>query len=113
MATAVFIHDGDAIDYTPAADMASGDVLVQGELVAVAKRPIPAGTPGALSVTGVFDFPKAIGAGTAIAVGVDVYWDPAVRLATADPAGGANKRIGRSVAAANDNAPTVRVRLSQ
>jgi predicted RecA/RadA family phage recombinase len=109
----VFIHDGDAIDYTPAVDIAAGDVLVLGELVAVAKRPIPAGTPGSLSVTGVFDFPKASGEGTAIPAGVDVYWDAASKHATTDAGGGTNKRIGRSIAAAGDNAPTMRVRLSQ
>ena len=112
---ATFVHDGDAIDYTPApgSDVASGDVVVLNELVAVAKRSIPAGTRGALAVKGVFDFPKATGEGTAIDVGVDLYWDAAGMLATIDPADGANKRIGRSVAAASDDEATVRVRLSQ
>jgi predicted RecA/RadA family phage recombinase len=33
MAQAQFIHDGDAIDYTPGADVAAGDVVVLSDLV--------------------------------------------------------------------------------
>lgn len=66
MATAVFQHGGNAIDHTPTADVAAGDVVVQGDLIGVAKTPIPANTLGALAVVGVFDFPKANGVGTAI-----------------------------------------------
>ena len=76
MPTAVFVSEGNAIDYTPTADVAAGDVVVQGELVGIAKTPIAANTPGALTVTGVFDLPKATGAGTAIPVGSEAYWTP-------------------------------------
>jgi predicted RecA/RadA family phage recombinase len=69
MTQAVFVHDGCSIDYTPAADVAAGDVVVQGNLVGVARQPIKANQPGALAVEGVFDFAKATGAGTALAVG--------------------------------------------
>jgi CHAT domain-containing protein len=58
MAQAVFIHEGCSIDYTPAADVAAGDVVVQGDLVGVTKQPIPANQLGALVVEGVFDFAK-------------------------------------------------------
>ncbi len=111
--TATYIHEGNSIDYTPAADVSAGDVIVQGELVGVAKLNIKAGTLGALAVVGVFDFPKATGASTAIAEGIDVYWDDTANEATADSATGANKRVGRSVAAAGDSDTTVRVRMSQ
>ena len=111
--TATYIHEGNSIDFTPAADTAAGEVVVQGELVGVAKLDIKANTLGALAVTGVFDFPKATGASTAIAEGIDVYWDDTANQATADSATGANKRIGRSVASAGDNDATVRVRMSQ
>jgi len=33
--TARFIHDGDAIDYTPGSDVSAGDVVVQEDLIAV------------------------------------------------------------------------------
>ena len=112
--SATYIHEGNSIDYTPGADVSAGDVVVQNELVGVAKRDIPANTKGALSVAGVFDFPKATGVSTAIDAGLDVYWNAAAGEATTDPGSGSvNKKIGRSVADAGDNDATVRVRLSQ
>lgn len=108
-----FIHDGRSIDYTPSAIVVAGDVVVQGDLVGVAKLDIPAGRQGALAVTGVFDFPKATGAGTAIAAGASVYWDAVEKVAKTDSETGANKLIGKTVAAAGDDDATVRVRLSQ
>ena len=113
MAQAVFAHEGAAIDYTPGADVTAGDVIVQGDLVGVARLDIKAGVLGALAVTGVFDFPKATGASTAIAAGVDVYWDVADAEAKTDSETGANKLIGKTVAAAGDNDAEVRVRMSQ
>lgn len=113
MPTAIFIHDGNSIDYTPASDVASGAVVVQGDLVGVAKRPIPANTLGALCVAGVFDFPKASGVGSGIAVGVNAYWDASNGVATTDADGGANKHLGKTVLAASDDDATVRVRLNQ
>ncbi len=114
MATATYIHEGSAIDFTPAADVSAGDVIVQSDLVGVAKHDIPANTLGALSVAGVFDFPKATGGGTAIDVGLDVYWDAAAEEATTDPGSGSvNKSIGRSIADAGDNDATVRARMDQ
>ncbi len=113
MATGQFIHDGNSIDYTPTADVAAGDVVVQGELVGIAKLDIAADALGALAVTGVFDLPKATGAGTAIAAGANVYWDVADGEAKEDAEAGANKLIGKTVATAGDDDATVRVRLSQ
>jgi len=113
MATATFIHDGKAIDYTPTADVAAGDVVVQQDLVGIAKLDIAADTLGALAVAGVFDLPKATGAGTAIAAGANVYWDVADAEAKEDAEAGANKQIGKTVTAAGDDDTTARVRLSQ
>jgi len=110
---ATFVHDGNSIDYTPVAAVAAGDVVVQGELVGVAKVDIPANALGALAVTGVFDFPKATGVGTAITVGVNVYWDEANTVATTNDGTGANKLLGKVVKAAGDNDATVRARMSQ
>lgn len=113
MPATIFSHDGDAIDYTPGADVAAGDVVVQGELVGVAKRPIAANALGTLYVLGVFDFPKATGAATAIAAGAVVYWDAVAKVATVNAAAGVNKLIGKTVAAAADADSAVRVRMSQ
>ncbi len=112
MATANFIHDGKAIDHTPGADVSAGDVVVQGELVGVAKLDITANTLGSLAVTGVFDLPKASGDG-GIAVGAEVFWDIAETVAKTDDETGANKKLGKAVTAAADTDTTVRIRLSQ
>jgi predicted RecA/RadA family phage recombinase len=113
MPTATYIQEGDALNYTPGSDVSAGDVVVQNELVGVAKRDIPANTQGSISVAGVFDFPKATGASTAIAEGLDVYWDAGALEATTDSATGTNKFIGRSIAAASDSDATVRIRMNQ
>jgi len=111
MATAQFIHDGKSIDYTPGADVAAGDVVVQNDLLGVAKLDIAANTLGALAVTGVFDVPKATGAGTAIGAGAKVYWNATAKQATTTATG--NKYLGKTVKAAVDADATVRVRLKQ
>ena len=112
MATATFIHDGNSIDYTPGADVSAGDVVVQSDLVGIAKLDIVSGALGALAVTGVFDLPKASGDG-GIAAGAEVYWDEAEQVAKTDAEAGANKKLGKTVVAAADTDTTVRVRLSQ
>ena len=83
---ATFKHNGDAIDYTPSADVAAGDVVVQGELVGVAKLDIAANVLGSLAVKGVFDFPKASGDG-GITAGAECYWDATNKVATDDARG--------------------------
>jgi len=113
MATAVFRHQGAAIDHIPASDVSAGDVIVQGELVGVARLDIKAGALGALAVEGVFAFPKATGSGEALLTGTDVFWNESVEQATDDSASGANKKIGRVVADSADADATVRVRMSQ
>ncbi len=113
MATATFVHDGKAIDYTPGADVSAGDVVVQNDLVGIAKLDIAADTLGALAVTGVFDVPKTAGVGEAIAAGAKVYWDVADGVAKEDAEAGANKYLGKTVADAGDDDTTVCVRLEQ
>ena len=109
--TATFVEEGNAIDYTPGADVAAGDVVVQGDLVGVAKSPIAANTPGSLAVVGVFDFPKATGTGSGIAAGTKAYWDATNKVATATV--GSNKFLGKTTKAAADADTTVSVRMSQ
>jgi predicted RecA/RadA family phage recombinase len=113
MATTRFIHDGNSIDYTPGANVSAGDVVVQNDLVGIAKLDIAANVLGALAVTGVFDFPKATGSGTAITAGANCYWDVAEGVAKTDAESGANKLIGKCIKAAGDDDATVRVRMSQ
>jgi len=111
MATATFVHDGKSIDYTPALAVDAGDVIVQGDLVGVAKLDIAANALGALAVSGVFDFPKSTGSSSAITAGAKCYWDADNEVATTTA--GSNKLIGKAVAAADDDDATVRIRMSQ
>lgn len=109
--TAMFVQEGAAVDYTPSAAVAAGDVVVQGDLVGVAKRAIAANALGSLSLTGVFDLPKAAGTSTAITAGTTAYWDATNSQVTATSSG--NKLLGKTIRAAADADTTVRVRLSQ
>jgi predicted RecA/RadA family phage recombinase len=111
MAQATFVNEGRAIDYTPSADVAVGAVVVQGELVGIAKQAIAANALGALALTGIFDIAKATGAGSAITVGANVYWDATNKVATTTST--SNKLIGKVVKAAADGDATVRVRMAQ
>ena len=126
--TVKFIHRGDAIDYTPSSDVSAGDVVVQEDLVGVAKLDIKANALGALAVSGVFDFPKATGTNTGLAAGAKVYWDTAGKVVvdadgsatatgTGTPEDAGNEEIfpylGKTVTVAADDDETVRVRMSQ
>jgi predicted RecA/RadA family phage recombinase len=111
MATAIYVQDDDYVDYTPTADVAAGDVIVQQDLVGVARKPIPANTLGALAVEGVFSFPKATAAGSGMSAGTRVYWDATNVVVTATA--GTNKLLGKTTADCADADTTVRVRLLQ
>jgi predicted RecA/RadA family phage recombinase len=108
---ATFVHDGKYVDHTPQSAVAAGQVVVQADLVGVAVRDIPANTLGALATEGVFSFPKATGASTAIAAGTSLYWASGTSTATATASG--NKLIGKAVKAAADADATVLVKLFQ
>ena len=109
MPQATFIQEGKYIDHTPVAALASGDVVVQGDLVGVTLRPIAAGELGSLAVDGVFDFTK--NTGVAYTVGTILYWDDTNNVVTTTSAG--NKQIGKVVRAAGTTDTLARVRLSQ
>ena len=112
MAQATFVQDGAAIDYTPGADVAAGDVVVQSELVGVAKREIKASTLGSLAVEGVFDFAKEAGGGVTFSTGDLAYWDDTNNVAVTTDGGGTNKLLGKVVLAAADGDASVRVKLT-
>lgn len=109
MPQATFVHDGRSIDYTPVAAIASGEVVVQGDLIGVTKRPLAAGELGTLAVDGVYDFAKLTN--VAFTVGTILFWDDTNNVVTTTASG--NKQIGKVVRAAALTDPTVRVRLSQ
>ncbi|MCX5683730.1 MAG: DUF2190 family protein [Planctomycetota bacterium] len=69
---AKFVQAGESIDYTPVSAVVAGQVVVQGSMIGVAKRPIAAGVLGALAVRGLFDVVKA---NEQQALGAALYWD--------------------------------------
>lgn len=110
MPTASFIHDGNAIDYTPTVDTPAGTVVVQGYLIGITKREIAANEKGALALTGVFEVPvEELASWT---VGTKAYWDPGDEWAATDSQSGTLKYMGKAVhVPASGN--TIRVRLEQ
>jgi len=114
---AKYVAKAASIDHTPSSAVAAGDVVVQGQIVAIAKTPIAANALGALATRGVFDVVKAAGAITA---GARLYWD-----ADGDPVGGtagtgaatttatSNQYFGAAIAAAASDDETVRMMLIQ
>lgn len=95
MAATLFVHDNAAVDYTPAVAVTGGDVIVQQDLVGVARADIAANRMGSLAIEGVFAFPKTTGAWV---VGDNIYWDAANVVATRTAVG--NRHLGICVKAA-------------
>lgn len=103
--------EGQRIDYTPSIAVAAGDVVVIGDIVAVATEPIAANALGAVDVEGVFTFPKATTSASAITAGAKLYWDASGDVATTTA--GSNKTAGYAIADAGATAATVDVKLSR
>jgi len=102
-----FVQDGKAVDYRPVAAVAAGDVIVQGNLVGIARLDIAAETLGSLAVTGIYEIAKATGA---ISIGAVLYWDATNKKVTATAAG--NTYFGKAVTAAESADATVCVLLN-
>lgn len=105
------VAKGDSIDYTPAAAVAAGAIVLLGWLVGVATSAIAASVQGALAVSGIFEFAKDDTSGPVIAVGDPVFWDATNSVAT-----NVQTRnlpyLGTCVAAAGASDAVVRVRLN-
>lgn len=107
---AVFLQDGRSIDYTPASDVAAGDVIVLGgNLIGIATRPIPASTTGALATQGIFRITKL--STDNVAAGDILYWDSTNRRVTKTSTG--NTRIGLAVAASPSGQATADVWINR
>lgn len=98
------------VDHTPAGAIAAGEVVVLTNTVRIAHLPIAAGELGALAARGgVYEVPKAAGGSTAIADGVDVYWNDAANVITATAS--THKKIGVTVGASLDADTSQRIEL--
>ena len=93
------IRNGATIEYTPAAEVKGGDLVVFPAMVAVAITDIPADGLGSLAAEGVFELPKD---GTALAQGQAAYATSAgVITATASGNTLAGKVWGEAAGAAS------------
>lgn len=114
---AIFVQEGNSIDYTPGSDVAAGQVVVPAGsgLVGIAKQPIASGVLGALAVEGIFD---VVQGAVTFAIGQAAYWK-----ADGDPVGGTpgtgcavesatgNTFMGYAIKATEATDSTVRIAL--
>lgn len=68
-----YVANGETIDYTAGADIASGDLVLAGELVGVAVDAIASGKIGVVRIVGVVSVPKQ--AALAVTQGDLLYCD--------------------------------------
>ena len=108
---ATYIQFGDSIDFTPVADVSVGSVVVLGDLVGIARTELKADVLGSLAVKGIFDIAKDGELAVVFAVGDLAYWDDTNKLAVTTDNAGANKLLGKVVAAAANTDVVVRVRI--
>lgn len=104
-----YVQRGESIDYTPATDVAAGDIVKLGKLVGVAKLDIKTGELGALALCGVYEL---VNNGIAIDIGDEVSVDPATGKTVAAGTAGAVK-FGCAISAAAAGDATVNVKLVQ
>ena len=105
---AKFFQDGKVIGITAgSAAINAGDLVISGSLVGVAKHDIPANTPGAIALEGVYDIVKA--SADDLAFGADVYWNAESGYACASASG--LPKIGTAVEAAGSGAESVKVKI--
>jgi predicted RecA/RadA family phage recombinase len=107
------VQEGKYINYTPTFDVAAGRVVVIGNFVGIAPRPIAANAEGVVQVEGVVALPKpSAGAGAeTIAAGALVYFATgASGVATTAVTG---VKAGYAVAQAVTGSATVDVKLDQ
>jgi predicted RecA/RadA family phage recombinase len=105
MPNVTFLRDGRTINYTPAAAIADGAVVIVGDIIAYTKMPIAAGQLGALHTEGQVKVIKSGSSGPVFALGDPVFWDATNSLAT-DTAG---VYIGTAVDAAGASQAWVEV----
>ncbi len=104
-------QNGDYIEITAGATIASGDLVQFGSLHGVAVADTANGAQGIIALEGVFTLPKLTGAsGDACTAGGPVYFSSG--SVSGSDSSGTRKLVGHSLAVANQAATTVVVRLA-
>ena len=105
-----FVQSGDYLEITAGATIASGDLVQFGSLHGVAVTDIANGAKGNICLEGAFTVPKlTAAAGDACTAGGPVYFSSGSVSGT--DSSGTRKLVGHSLAAANQAATSVVVRL--
>ena len=103
-----YIAKGQHFDYTASAAVASGDVVLMGDMVGVSLRALAAGETGPVRTDGVFSVPKL--STDVMAQGAQVYWDNTGKRMTLTAT--SNAKGGKAYAAAGAGAATLLVKLN-
>ncbi|AMY70911.1 DUF2190 family protein [Frigidibacter mobilis] len=103
-----YIQPGTNLTFSAPAAVASGGVVIAGEIKGIAAGDAAIGEDVDVVTVGVFGLPKV--AADAFAVGAVVYWDSTAGLATSTATD--NTKLGVAVAVAAASTATVEVRLS-
>lgn len=102
-----FLQPGVNLTLPAPVAVASGDVVIVGEIHGVAAGDAAEGDPCDVVTVGVFTLPKV--AANAFGIGDKVYWDGTNKLATSTASG--NTRLGTAVEVAATTTATVAVKL--
>lgn len=102
-----FVQRGETITIPAPGAVASGDVVIVGEIHGIAAGDAADGTPCDVVTVGCFTLPKI--AANSFTLGAPVYWDGTNKLATSVASG--NTRIGTAIEAAAASTATVVVKL--
>ena len=86
--------DEGGLQYTPAAAVTGGDVIVQAGIVGISPFNVDANKPVGLSLEGLYDVPKTTAAWV---LGQPVFWDSAGNPDSGDAGSGAANQIGTGV----------------
>ncbi|MCH4541520.1 DUF2190 family protein [Ochrobactrum sp. A-1] len=105
-----YVQHGNIVDLTaPLAGVLSGEGFLTGDLFGVAATNAGAGQKVSTYLEGVFNLPKATGAG--LVEGQKAFWDATAKKVTASDTG--NTLIGHAVETAAAAAVSVAVRLAR
>ena len=91
---AFFITDDGALEYTPAAAVTGGDVIVQGGIVGVTPTDLAANEKGSIAYEGIYDVPKTTAAWV---IGLPVFWNATGDPDSGDAGSGAANQIGNGI----------------
>lgn len=103
-----FVQDGDVLDLTPAADVASGvGYLFGASLFGVATTNVASGVSGTFQTEGVVEIAKT--SALAISVGDRLFWDATNKVVNKTST--AQQQVGIAIEAAVNPSATVKMKL--